>query len=100
MSTGSDVRPLGYSECMSAAAIPSDTSAHARSLMVERFAAMSTTERARVAEELNEMCTTLAIAGIRSQHGDLSDHDLRWHLAFRRYGKALADDAYGARTDE
>lgn len=66
-------------------------------MMVERFGAMTTCERAVVAAELNEMCTTLAIAGIRAQHGNLSDDDLRWHLAFRRYGKALADAAYGPR---
>ncbi len=65
--------------------------------MVERFAAMTISERALVAEELNEMCTTLAVSGIRAQHGDVSDDDLRWHLAFRRYGKAVADNAYGAR---
>lgn len=84
---------------MSAAPISSDTSVDARSLMVQRFAGMSIPERALVAEELNDMCTTLAVAGIRSQYGDLSDDDLRWHLARRRYSKALADEAYGARCD-
>lgn len=74
-----------------------DTSPGAHALMVERFAAMTVLERSAVMNELNEMCTTLAIAGIREQHGDLSEHDMRWHLAFRRYGKALADAAYGAR---
>lgn len=59
---------------------------------------MTISERARVAADLNEMCTDLALAGIRKQHGDLPDEDLRWHLACRRYGKALADEVYGPRT--
>jgi hypothetical protein len=59
---------------------------------------MTVAERAQVAADLNEMCTKLAIAGIRARHGELADDDLRWHLASRRYGDALADDVYGARS--
>ena len=58
---------------------------------------MTMQERAIKAQELTDMCTMLAIAGIRAQHGRLSDDDLRWHLASRRYGRALADEAYGPR---
>lgn len=65
--------------------------------MVDRFKSMSIGQRAQAVDELNEMCTTLAVAGIRAQHGDVSDDELRWHLAFRRYGEALADAAYGSR---
>ena len=58
---------------------------------------MTIDERAAAAQELNDMCTTLALAGIRAQHGDVTGDDLRWHLAFRRYGKSLADEVYGPR---
>ncbi len=77
--------------------IPRDTSRHVHAMMMDRFASMTINERAATAEELNDMCTTLAIAGIRSQHGDVTGDDLRWHLAARRYGKSLADDVYGPR---
>lgn len=59
---------------------------------------MTIAEQANVMEELNDMCTTLAIAGIRHRHGDVSDQDLRWHLVARRYGSELADEVYGPRT--
>lgn len=77
--------------------MPRDTSQEVHLLMVERFAAMTIAERALVAQDLNDTCTALAITGIQAQHGDLSGDDLRWHLAFRRYGKTLADDVYGSR---
>ena len=60
-----------------------------------KFAAMSMSERAKVADDLTASCTTLAIAGIHAAHGDLSDNEVRYHLALRRYGRALADEVYG-----
>lgn len=65
--------------------------------MRSKFQAMSVAERAAKLEDLNDLCTTLAITGIRRQHGDLNPADLRWHLAARRYGTALADEVYGPR---
>ena len=68
-------------------------------MMIDRWKTMTVFERARAFQELNDMCTALALAGIRHQHGDVSDEDLRWHLAARRYGRTLADEVYGARPD-
>ena len=65
--------------------------------MMARFESMTHAERATIAAELNEQCTNLALAGIRSQYGDLGDEDVRWHLAMRRYGEDLANEVYGAR---
>ena len=67
-------------------------------VMMDRFASMTMAERAEVMNDLSEMCTKLALAGIRAQHGDLSIEDMRWHLCARRYGEALADEVYGPRT--
>lgn len=79
--------------------MPADTTPEVHSMMIERWKSMTVVERAQLFRELNDMCTTLAIAGIRHQHGDVSDDDLRWHLAARRYGRALADEVYGPRFD-
>ena len=59
-----------------------------------RFVAMTPAERATLAEQLTSDCTALAIAGIRATHGELSDADLRYHLALRRYGRQIADQVY------
>lgn len=65
--------------------------------MHAKFAAMSTADRAATLVALTDMCTKLALAGIRSSHGELSADDVRWHLASRRYGLRLADEVYGQR---
>lgn len=75
----------------------SDTSSAAQAIVLARLKSMTLAERAHAAQELNDMCTTLSIAGIRSQHGEVTGDELRWHLAFRRYGKSLADEVYGFR---
>ena len=66
--------------------------------MTEKFAAMTAAERAVIAAELNDMCTKLALAGIRAQHGDLPEEQVRWHLVARRYGEQLANSAYGTHS--
>jgi len=77
-----------------------DTSVEARAALVSRFRAMSVAERATTFTELNDMCTELALAGIRRSHGELSPDAVRWHLTFRRYGRSLADEAFGPCPDE
>lgn len=84
-------------EDMSIGSIPADTSPSAWAIALERFALMTIGERARAAQELNDMCTTMAIAGIRHYHGDVNEDDLRWHLAARRYDRSFADEVYGSR---
>ena len=88
---------VGYSEDMSIGSIPADTSPSAWAVVLERFASMTVGERANAAQELNDLCTAMAIAGIRHYHDDVNEDDLRWHLAARRYGKSLADEVYGSR---
>lgn len=71
-----------------------DTSIEAQSMLDARFVAMSSAERATVAEQLSSACTALAIAGIRAANPALSEADLAYHLALRRYGRQLADEVY------
>lgn len=53
---------------------------------------MSPTEKFRVVEQLTSMATTLARTGIRHQHPDVSDEQMRLHLISRRYGEAMAEE--------
>ncbi len=78
--------------------IPLDTSRDVDQMMAEKFASMSVAERAVITAELNDMCTKLALAGIRAQHGDLPEGQVRWHLAARRYGEQLTNEAYGTQS--
>lgn len=79
-------------------AIPADTTADAWAILLDRFSSMAIADRAHAAQELNDASTEIAIAGIRCYHGDVTDDDLRWHLAARRYGKSLANEVYGPRS--
>ena len=63
--------------------------------MVDRWRAMSTAERVGLIEQLNADVELLAVAGILSERPDLSELELRHELARRRFGRALADSAYG-----
>ncbi len=74
-----------------------DTSQTADTALFAQVSQMSIQDRALKSAELSEMCTTLAIAGISAQHGEISSEDLRWHLCARRYSQQLADAAYGSR---
>lgn len=97
LGAAANVASPDYSGHMSTGSTPADTTPDAWGIMVDRFASMTIAERACVAQELNDMCTAMAIAGIRHERGDVSDDELRRHLAERRYGKSLADEVYGAR---
>ena len=56
---------------------------------------MTPQERLRAADDLSRAADALARAGIRGQHPDATDREVLWHLADRRYGRALADAAFG-----
>lgn len=82
---------------MGAEPVVLDTSLDVQQRVLERFKSMTLSERAATAQSLSDMCTDLALAGMRHQHGELSAENLRWHLAARRYGRPLADQVYGSR---
>lgn len=72
-----------------------DSTREAQEILDVRWRAMTPTEKFRVAAQLTSMATTLARTGIRRLHPDLSDEDLRFQLASRRYGHSLAEEAFG-----
>lgn len=74
-----------------------DTTQTADTALFAQVSQMSIQDRALKSAELSQMCTTLAIAGISAQHGEIGADELRWHLCARRYGQQLADAAYGSR---
>lgn len=74
--------------------IPVDTDPAAFAVLVERWRAMSVAERVDLIDQLNADVEQLAVAGIRASHPDLTELEIRHELARRRFGAALADEAY------
>lgn len=74
---------------------PLDTSEEARDLQFELWRQMTPTERARISDELSNAADLAARAGIRDQHDPVSEVEMLWHLAFRRYGRQTADATFG-----
>lgn len=82
---------------ISPATLPRDTSLDADAVLFAKFASMSLQERAELMDDLSQMGTELATAGITAQNGPVEGDELRWHLCARRYGERLANEAYGRR---
>ncbi len=76
-----------------------DTTPEAQAILDARWRAMAPAEKAQVVDELTAACTTLALAGIRLQNADLSPDGVLRELAARRYGRGLADEAYGTGSE-
>jgi len=76
-----------------------DTAAAVERRLIEELARLSPEERLARTMALCRTAAELAIAGIRMREGDLSDADVRVHLARLRYGSALIErvQAYRAR---
>ena len=79
---------------MALASIPADTSPEAFAVLVERWRSMSIAERVTLIEQLNADVELIAIAGIRMDRPDISEVELRYELARRRFGSKLADEAF------
>ena len=62
--------------------------------MVDRWRALSIAERVALVDQVNADVERLAVAGILAGRPDLSDVEIRYELACRRFGVALADEAY------
>lgn len=77
--------------------IPADTDPDVFSRQVARWRSMTTAERVALIEQLHVDLERLAVADIRASQPDLSERDLRHELARRRYGSALADEAYSSK---
>ena len=76
--------------------IPADTEPAVFQVMVDRWRTMTMAERVQLIEQLNADVERLAVAGILAGDPDLSELQVRHELARRRFGAALADDAYAS----
>lgn len=63
-------------------------------MLVQRWRSMTIVERVALIEAMHADVEALAIAGIRAMHPDLSDAEVRFELARRRHGDALARAAF------
>lgn len=55
---------------------------------------MTVAERVALVEQINADVELLAVAGILAERPGLSEVEVRHELARRRFGAALADEAY------
>lgn len=74
--------------------MPADTDPAAFAVLVERWRSLSVAERVALIDQLNADVERMAVAGIRATNPDLTEPELRHELARRRFGAALADEAY------
>jgi hypothetical protein len=56
---------------------------------------MSIAERVALVDQMSLDVERIALAGIRQQQPGIGDVDARHELARRRYGRAVADRAFG-----
>ncbi len=75
---------------------PADTSEEAWRVATERLSSLSPVERAALANRLSIDVERLARAGILALEPEASEARIRYLLAERRYGTALAQAAFGS----
>lgn len=75
-------------------AIPADTDRGSFEVLEACWKAMSVAERIALVDQMHADLELLAVAGIRATRPDLDGNALRRELASRRFGPAVADEAY------
>ena len=76
----------------------SDTSEEVTELLVARWRAMSTTDKAELVSLMCAEADAFARRGIAFRYGDVSPARERYLMAARRYGAAFAEEYYGERS--
>lgn len=74
--------------------IPVDTSADADAVLFARWRSMSVSERAQLTLDLCRDVDRIARAGILASHPEATEPEIVRALCGRRYGEALAAEAY------
>ena len=74
--------------------VPADTDPAVFELLVDKWRSMSVADRVELVERINADVELLAVAGIRRQHPDMSEVEVRKELAQRRYGPCSAEAAF------
>ena len=75
--------------------LPLDTSTEAAVRQLDTWRQMTPQQRAALANQMSIDVTVFARAGIRAQLPGASEERVRHELARRRFGRALADAAFG-----
>jgi hypothetical protein len=76
------------------ASIPADTDEAAFAVLVERWRSLTVAERVEFVDRLTADVERMARAGIRAAHPGITEPEIRHEVARRRFGAALADQAY------
>lgn len=79
---------------MTRTSIPADTDPEAFGVLVACWRSMTVADRVVLVDQINADVEMLAVAGIRATRPDVDEHELLHALASRRFGAAIADDAY------
>ncbi len=74
--------------------IPADTDPESFDVLVVCWQSMSVAERVALVDQMHADVELMAVAGIRATRPELAGNELRRELASRRFGTALADEAY------
>lgn len=72
-----------------------DTSATARAQQIEAWRSMSETDKLLAVRDLCASVDSLAWVGILLDHPEATETDVLRHLATRRFGRELAEAAFG-----
>jgi hypothetical protein len=80
--------------------LPLDTSPEAAIRQLKEWRRMTPQERAALANQMSIDVTGFAVAGIRAQLPGASEERVRHELARRRFGRDLADAAFGPMDGE
>ena len=75
--------------------LPLDTSPDAAIRQLDAWRQMSPQERAALANQMSIDVSRFAVAGIRAQFPGASEERVRHELARRRFGREIADEAFG-----
>ena len=75
--------------------LPSDTAPEVERMLLARWRAMTTDEKARLVDQLTRDSEAMALAGIRARHPDADPEELRMRLGALRIGRRLMVEVYG-----
>jgi len=88
-----NLRCVGYTQIMSA--LYSDTNPKIEQMQIEIIRRMPSWRKFAIVDDLNETVKAFALSGIKRDHPEASEAQIRRLLAERMLGAELADKVYG-----
>ena len=77
-----------------------DTSLEAERILIEAYRRMTPGEKAQRITAITQVCTQLAIAGIRARHPDADEEEIRLRLAALRFDRETMVRVFGWDPEE